>query len=71
VLDGSIDSKHSLFFIRILLLFGIPIFLVSFWLTLLGKPSNNFDETFSESDMANFNFFFFGNEQVETFTTYY
>lgn len=71
VLDGRLDSKFSLFFLRILLVFLIPILIISFLFSSLGKPSNNFDENFGELEFTNFNFYFFGNEQTETFSTYY
>jgi len=71
VLDGRLESRFSIFFLRITVFFLIPISIYSFWTTVNGKTSNYFDETFGEVDMTNFNFYFFGNEQTETFSTYF
>lgn len=71
VLDGRFDSKFFLFFLRIFLIAVVPIASISWAFAVLGKPSNNFDENFGETEFTNFNFYFFGNEQVETFSTYF
>ena len=71
VLSGSIDVKQPLFFIRLFILVVIPILLFSFFFAVYGKESIYFEETFGELDVTNNNFFFFGNEQVENYTTFF
>ena len=71
VLTGSIDVKQPLFFIRLFILFVIPVLLFSFFFAVYGKESIYFEETFGEMDVTNNNFFFFGNEQVENYTTFF
>lgn len=71
ILDGRFDSKFFLFFLRFFLLLVIPGLTISWVFAVMGRPGNNFDETFGEIEFTNFNFYFFGNEQVETFTTYF
>jgi glucan phosphoethanolaminetransferase (alkaline phosphatase superfamily) len=70
VLEGRFDSKQAKFFIKLFLCIIVPILVVIFWYTINGKPSTNMDETFGEMEVTNYNFFFFGNEQVESFVTY-
>jgi hypothetical protein len=71
VLDGRFDSKFSYFYLNLFLILILPITIISLWLTVLGKKSNFFDETFGELEFTNYNFYFFGNEQSQTFTTYF
>ncbi len=60
-----------MFFLVLVILFVAPAFAIVTWFTVNGRPSNNFDETFGEMEVTNYNFFFFGNEQVETVTSYF
>lgn len=58
VLDGMLDVKHSIFFLTLLLMTIVPMSALVFWFTVNGKPSINFDETFGELEVTNYNFFF-------------